>query len=128
MNNLSNWLRLKQAQRFMARRKKECPVLYRQAVAVADDGSDILTRWFYTHLVNCPDSGGYTCLRIIDDKLYAYSLCESDHPGPGPEDCLYIDGIPLDRNELRPVPEGAVITVLRKSGGYLRPIQLAPWF
>jgi hypothetical protein len=126
MRKLINKLRLFRGQVFIARQEQEFPTIKR-TVRVTSKGSSILTDWFY-NLPGCPDSGGYTSLEMIEGKLYAHSRCESDHPGPAPKDMLYVDGIPLDRNENRHVREGAEIVIFENVRGDWTPIRLTPSF
>jgi len=73
--------------------------------------SQTLVGFWYEH-VDCPDQGGYFSLEYDGNNLIVSSTCESDHPGPGKEDCVYVDGFPIRRNETRTVSKYAEIVYM----------------
>jgi len=94
---------LKSKERFLPHRNR--------VITLSKGQSQTLVGFWYEH-VDCRDHGGYFTLAYDGENLIVSSVCESDHPGPGKEDCVYVDRSPIQRNETRVVSKYAEIVYM----------------
>jgi hypothetical protein len=95
---------------YMQDRARELPHR-KKAVVLSKGQSEALGGFFYYH-IDCPDGGGYFTVGSDGENVVVRSFCESDHPGAGAEDCLYIDGSPLGRRQTLTVPRDAEVAYI----------------